>query len=163
MLTSPASNQLFALWLFSKQKWIKYGIIAKRSFVLNSNKNKKHMEKCLQNALATAILSRIEINGSASMDEPTCVIISVKYNVWSPIVVCIGGNLISGNPAATSPKIMAKEMVDRYNGNFVNQKCALAYSCVKPTLFVALDLRSNAKLLTSQCEWIVTVNAQYVR
>lgn len=61
------------------------------------------MGKCLQNALATAILSRIEINGSASMDEPTCVIISVKYSVRSPIVVCIGGSLISGKPAATSP------------------------------------------------------------
>lgn len=31
-----------------------------------------------QNALATAILSRIEINGIAMIEEPTCVIMSVK-------------------------------------------------------------------------------------
>lgn len=59
--------------------------------------------KYVQNALATAILSRIEINGSAINDEPTCVIISVKYSVWLLTVVCIGGIWISGKPDATWP------------------------------------------------------------
>lgn len=61
----------------------------------------------LQNALATAILSRIEINGRARIVEPTYAIRSPKYSVrknpLSPSLMSIsnGGILKSGNPEAT--------------------------------------------------------------
>lgn len=63
----------------------------------------------LQNALATAMLSSIEINGRARMVEPTCVSRSVKWSVLtSPfaswIVVSNGGTFKSGNPDSTWPK-----------------------------------------------------------
>lgn len=76
MLASLVSNQLYALWLLEEERERKK---TKENDVISVHfKLRRKNGNCLQNALATAILSRIEINGNASMDEPTCVIISVK-------------------------------------------------------------------------------------
>lgn len=57
----------------------------------------------IQKALATAILSKIEIKGIAITEEPKCVIISGSSSVLLPIVVSNGGIFTSGNPGVTWP------------------------------------------------------------